>query len=364
MSKTKTSKKSSTKEIEKAVTKKPKKEKESSVRYNSGCDLIDLAVGGGQGLGYPAGRIINIVGDKSAGKSFVAAELLACAYYQFKKKLKWIYDDAESGFTFDTKSLYGFDIIPKEGNNTVSETVEDLYCNVRKFLESLRNDQFGIYIIDSLDGLSSKELQEISDKRYTKWKKGEKFDKGSYKMAMAKFLSQEFFRGLAGLIHEKNALLIIISQIRYDIDPMSFKKYTRTGGKAMDHYCHSVLWLANVKKITKKDRVISVIIRVKLDKSKTPRPYRECMFPILFDYGIDNIGANIDFLFDIRSKAGELSKGSNSIVWDKQDPMKRKKLISYIEKNNLQQELSKRVFDKWEEIETAIKIKRVSKYAQ
>jgi recombination protein RecA len=396
--------------------KKPRKKTPEKNRFNTGGDLLDIVVGGDKNVfGYPAGRVINIVGDKSTGKTFLACELIASAYYKYGKKFKWVYDDAESGFTFNTKSLYGFDIINDDAPR--SNTVEDLYCNYRKFLETIKKDECGIYVIDSLDGLSSDEILNRSDDRYKKWNEGKNFDKGSYQMGAAKFLSQEFFRGLAGESYNKKCLLVIISQVRDNIDPFSFKKHKRGGGKALDHYCHTVLWLANSKKIKIKDRIVGVVIKAKLDKSKTPRPYRECIFPILFDYGIDNTGANLDYLFDLRTDKGELR--TKQISWDggNQDKLtskvlrdfmkefgiekewnefkknnqvkrkegminfikehagkefekrfslsnlkSRKQMIQWIEDKNKKDELRRRVVEKWEQIEDSIKTTRLKKY--
>lgn len=395
---------------------KDKKEKINKYEFRTGSDLLDIVVGGGVVDGYPAGRIINLVGPKSSGKTFLACELLANAYYKYGKKFRWVYDDCESGFTFNTEELYGIKLID-ENNIVKSNTVEELYCNFRSFLDSFKKGDFGIYVIDSLDGLSSKEMLERGDERYSKWKRNKEFSKGSYQMGAAKFLSQEFFRGLAGISQDKNVLLVIISQVRDNIDPMSFKKFVRSGGKALDHYCHTVLWLADMKKIKKNDRIIGSVIKAKLDKSKTPRPYRECIISVLFDYGLDNVGSNVDFLFDLRSNTGELLASSKSIIWEggdidlsslkeliseygledewkdykkensgrKQDLMEfiktnektkdlfnnkfgesktRAELIEWIESNNKQEELRKRVEEKWGMIEESVKTKRVKKYSK
>jgi RecA/RadA recombinase len=391
-----------------------KEQKKKEFRFSTGCDLLDMVVGGDKDVfGFRAGKVINIVGDKSSGKSFLAAELIANALKQkYGNKFKWVYDDCESGFTFDTSSLYGFDVIPDDC--VKSETVEELYCHFREFLEGIKNDEVGIYVIDSLDGLSSDELLNRSDKRFNAYKKGKTLDKGSYQMGAAKFMSQEFFRGLAGIMQEKNVLLIIISQVRDNIDPFSFKKLKRGGGKALDHYCDIVLWLANVAKIKKKDRVVEIVVRAKTEKSKTPRPFRTCDFSIIFDYGLDNIGSNLDYLFDLRGDSGALLKSSQSIVWNgesvnmksltdfikdtgneedykkihktfkKSDileyingleelkkkyqkkfgkPKTRNELILEIEESEkLQQELTRRVVEKWEKIEDEIKTTRLPKY--
>ena len=62
------------------------------IRFNTGCTLLDLVIGGAKGVfGIPACRFINIVGDKSAGKTFLSNEILAWAYHNFdKKKFKWV----------------------------------------------------------------------------------------------------------------------------------------------------------------------------------------------------------------------------------------------------------------------------------
>lgn len=337
-----------------------------NIIFSSGSDLLDIVVGGGLYSGFLAGRIINLVGDKSTGKTFLACEMIANAYYKYGKKFKWVYDDAESGFTFDTKFLYGFDIIPNDEKKVArSNTVQDLYCNYRNFLESLKGDECGIYVIDCLDGLSSDEILDLSEQRFKNWKKDKKFDKGSYKMEAAKFLSQEFFRGLAGLSDEKNCMLVIISQVRDNIDSFSFKKFKRSGGKALDHYCHTILWLVCLKHIEKKNRAIGITIKAKLDKSKTPRPYRDCVLTILFDYGVDNVGSNIDFLYELLTPGGQLtaSESKQKLFWDDSEiSYNREELIRYIENNKLQKELRKRVADKWEKIEASIKSERTEKY--
>ena len=390
------------------------------IRVPTGADLLDMVVGGGQGFGYPVGRIINLVGDKSSGKTFLACEIIAAAYYLFGKKLVWDYDDAESGFTFDTKELYGIEIMPKdESKRRKSKTVEEFYCNYRDFLEGLTEGQMGIYIMDSLDGLSSEEIQTRGDQRYAKFKKGEKLEKGSYQMASAKFLSQEFFKSVTDLTEKKNALLIIISQTRDKINS-TFPMQTRAGGRALDFYAHTALWLSTITKVEKKGRAVSVVVKALTKKSKTPRPFRSCVFTLIFDYGLDNVGSNLDFLFDLRGDDGKLKKAASSILWagdsceevtvkslmvflkehgkeeefkedrkrkggltgkgpirdwilqieELQAPfrdkfgliMKRSALIDWIEENGKQQELTEKVRAKWERIEEEIRTKRKKKY--
>jgi recombination protein RecA len=364
--------------IEKSIlTKKPKRIPVN--RYLTGSELLDVLVGGGEGLGYPMGKIINIVGDKSTGKTFLTCEIVAAAHYKYLDKFKWVYDDCESGFSHNTKKLYGFPIMPLDEKKRIkSPTVEESYCNVRSFFEKLKDDELGIYVIDSLDGLDSKEGKKIADEQYKRFnakkkrddeltddekKMKEKKEAGSYKMGKAKYLSQTFFPGLADLIERKNGLLIIVSQVRTNIDPFSFEKYTRAGGKALDFFCHTVLWLANINKISNKGIPIGITVKAKNTKSKTPRPYRECYLKLFFEYGLDDITTGIDYLFDFLTPKGLLKERCNG-QWEDQKIMTRKALIDFIEKNNLSKELRKKVRDKWEALEESVKLNRKPKYSE
>jgi RecA/RadA recombinase len=290
------------------------KKQQDTLYFNTGNTLLDLVVGGAQNVyGYPAGKFINIVGDKSAGKTFLANEMIAFAYHNFdKKKFRWVYDDCEAGYSFDSKSMYGFDILQDTKNST---TVEKAFVNISNFAESLKQDQFGIYVLDSLDSLTSDEQDEQAVDRIKAVNSGKTYDKGSYGMGKPKYLSREFFPQLCSKIQNKNILVVIISQVRENIQPFSFEKYTRSGGKAMDFYAHTVLWLATLKKINKKGKPVGVVIKAKTTKSKTSRPFRDCQFSIIFDYGVDNIGSSIDYLFDLRTDKGELTSAAKSITW-------------------------------------------------
>lgn len=346
-----------------------KKEKTAStVRFPTGSDLMDIQVGGGEGKGYPGGKIINVVGDKSSGKTFLACEIIAASYYKYKERLKWVYDDCESGFSFDTKKLYGVEIMPKDHDKRIkSKLVEDAYGNARMFFESLKDGQLGIYIIDSLDALNDKEGDQIADEQYTRFKKRKQSpeekvekEKGSYRMAKPKYLSNTFFPKLSELVEQKNGLLIIISQVRCNLDPMSFEKYTRAGGKAMDFYAHTVLWLASVEDITKKGIPIGAVTKAKNTKSKTPRPRRSVFVKLLFDYGIDNIQSNIDYLYEFLTPRGVLIKNPEG-EWDG-EKLSRLNLIKHIEENNLERELKVRMVEKWEAVESSIRSNKPPKY--
>jgi RecA/RadA recombinase len=308
--------------------------------------------------GYEAGKIYNIVGDSSTGKTFLAVESIAHNIKKHGKKLKFNYDDCEEGCTLDSDKLFGFDVVTEK--TLRSHTVEDLFCNITNFVGKLKDDEFGMYIVDSLDALNSEQGVERAEKRVSLMKKGKTLDAGSYNMEKQKFLSNEFFKELVTKLVDKDCCLIIISQVRENIGVMFGEKYTRAGGKALDFYAHSCIWLAVVEKIKKKDRTVGATIKLKTKKSKTPRPARECYVTFYFDYGIDNVIGNIDFLYDLRTPKGEVKKDT-TIEWDGHE-MTRHELVTYIESNGLEDELAKRTVEKWEDIENQIKTERKAKF--
>jgi len=312
--------------------------KKQTIRFLTGNTLLDMVLGGAPNIfGSSAGKFINIVGDKSAGKTFLANEMIATAYHTFdKKKFKWVYDDCEAGYSFDTRTMYGFDILQEKIN---SSTAEEAFVNISNFANSLKNDQFGIYVLDSLDGLTSDEQDERANDRVKTINAGKRYDKGSYGIGKAKYLSQEFFPQLCSVIQDKNILVIIISQVRENISSFSFEKYTVAGGKAREFYAHTVLWLATLKKIVKKGKPIGVIVKAKTTKSKTPRPFRDCQFSIIFDYGIDNIGSNLDYLYELRTDKGELTPAAKSITWG--DGEVKKQTASVVKKWLAEQKISR-----------------------
>jgi len=302
--------------------------------FRTGCTVLDCAVGGGIGLGFPPGRIVNFVGDKSSGKSLVTDEIFAKNIHEYKKRLKHNYDDCETGHTFDTQTLYGVNII-ESGEGFRSRRIEELDGNYHNFLKSIGKNSLGLYAVDSLDGISSKDLDERGEARAKSLRDGKEIkDSGSYHIEIPAFLSKEFFKTKTAATSEKDALLIIVSQVRENLNAGLFgKKFVRSGGKALDFYAHSCIWLYNVHRLKKNDRAVGLVIRALVDKSKTARPYRECVFSMYFDYGIDDIGSSIDFLFGLRGKDFELTKAAQSISWNGEE-INLQNLKEFLEKND------------------------------
>lgn len=345
--------------------------KKEKVYFSTGHTLLDLIVGGGEdigyGLGYPAGVICRDWGGSSSTKTFKACELVAANYHKFKDKFRWKYVDVEHGNTIDTMRLYGFDMFPPQKKETREVlTVEDWEYDVNKFLDNLEDDERGIYVLDSLDSLSSKEMEDRKAERHNAFDKDKEFKDGTFGGASAKFLSQEMFRGLSAKLEKKNSILYIISQERDNLNAGMYAKKNRLGGGRAIGFYETVRIYSKLKtKEEQKGRTTGVLINITAEKVRHPRPFRDCFVSIMFDYGMDSLGDELDFLLDLRSPdTGELLKRSKSIEWFEtgMEEMDRADLIKYIEANGKRDELKRRCIEKWENIEKSIASQRSPKY--
>jgi len=256
---------------------------EPSMFISTGSTELNLALSGIPNGGWRKGRVVNVVGDKSTGKTLLAIEAITYTLRVLGKeqRVKVIYDETESAFDIPYAEMLGMPVDDVDFRQ--SSTVEEFYTNLDTLLEDDDYD-FLFYVLDSLDALSSKREEAT------------KIDEGSYPSKPAKM--SELFRRLVNKVQHRNAIIMIISQIRDNIGVTFGRKSKRAGGKAMDFYMSQVVWLAEKKKLTRANRVIGVDIKAKVDKNKVWKPYREATFPILFEYGIDDVGSMVDFLVD------------------------------------------------------------------
>ncbi len=257
---------------------------EQSVEFiSTGCKVLDLVLGGG----YPLGRCTNIVGDKSTGKTLLAIEAIANFHRHFEGECSIMYNETEAAFDESYARSLG---IPMEAVTMITDcaTVEDLYDSIAKTIEASKKDDTPVlYIIDSLDALSDDAEM------------GRGIREGSYGMGKQKKLS-EIFRRLVRAMSDSKMLFIVISQTRTKIGVTFGSKVSRSGGKALDFYASQIVYLHYkgriVKTIDKAKREIGVDVRAKCEKNKVGRPLRQCEFPILFGFGIDDVRANLKWL--------------------------------------------------------------------
>lgn len=326
--------------------------------YPTGSTLLDEVAGGGLGLGLPGGKFINLCGDTSSGKTALAWFTIAANHYYCKAKgilFKWMYDDAEHGSTFDVEAIYG--IADYESHIVHSASVEQYHSNMYQFLNSLKDGEMGIYVLDSLDPLKTDSDVDAVEKDLDKMAEGKDAKRGSFDMAKQKYMSSRFFPQMTTLLNEKNALGIIVSQVRYNVSGMG-AKFIVGGGKAAEHYYNTRLMVQKQKAIQVtsegESRDIGIGMRIQLMKNKCPRPNRECQLDVYFTQGVDDVGSCVDYLYQLKTDTGQTSKGK-ALEWDGEVFKTRDALIKHIYAKSLVKELRKRTIDRWERLEDIAK---------
>ncbi|UNA00809.1 putative RecA protein [Edwardsiella phage vB_EpM_ZHS] len=253
---------------------------------SSGAQLIDCALGGG----YALGRVVNIVGDRSAGKTLLAIEAITniCRLY---KNAAARYAESESAFDENYAEALGLPIDRVEFNEGKPlRTIEDWYKDMDAFLDR-NKDRPSIYVLDSLDALSDDaEMQRGIEETNT------------YGTQKAKKLG-ELFRKLVEKIERQECLLIVVSQLRDKIGVTFGETKTRSGGKALDYYASHILWLREKAKIKRTirgvERIVGMDVEMRVKKNKVGLPFRSADYPVIFGYGIDDITAGVEWLLEV-----------------------------------------------------------------
>lgn len=262
----------------------------SELRYiRSGCVLLDLCATAGSEGAWPLGRVSNIIGDKSTGKTLIAIEACANFAAQFPKGHIW-YRETESAFDPSYAASIGMPVArinPGEKKWAKFDTIEEVFDDLSAKIKAAKKAGVPcLYIIDSLDALSDKsEMKKaIGDRDYPR------------KPAIL----SELFRKQIREIEDSDTHLMIISQIRTNIGAMFGDKTSRSGGRALDFYASLVFKMAHIAQLTRtingEKRVTGVRIKAKCTKNKVGASFRECEFILRFAYGIENYEAAMEWL--------------------------------------------------------------------
>src|SRR6266540_1472457 len=258
-------------------------------QFGKGSIILDVALGGG---GVPRGRVVEIYGPESSGKTTLGYHIMAEA-----QKLGGVaaYIDAEHAFDPDYAQRCGLNLEqllisqPDNGEQAL-EIAETL----------VRSGAIDVIVVDSVAALVPR--AEIE---------GEMGD--SHVGLMARLMSQAL-RKLVGAVSKSRTCLIFTNQIRMKIGVMYGNPETTTGGQALKFYASVRLDIRRVGSIKDRDQIIGNQTRVKVVKNKMAPPFKVVDFDIMYGEGISKRGE----LIDLGVQAGVVEKSGSWFSYDGQ----------------------------------------------
>ncbi len=250
---------------------------------SSGSIGLDIALGIG---GYPRGRIVEIYGPESSGKTTLALHIVAEA-----QKMGGIcaYIDAEHAMDPEYAKKLGVKI------NDLLISQPDTGEQGLEITESLvRSGKIDVVVVDSVAALTPKD--EIEG------------DMGAHHVGKQARLMSQALRKLTAIVARSKTVVIFINQIRMQIGVMFGNPETTPGGKALKFYTSVRLDIRRIAQIKKGEEVVGSRTRVKVVKNKVASPFKQTEFDIIYNEGISLEGE----LIALGEKLGVIAKNGTS----------------------------------------------------
>ena len=287
----------------------------------TGALSLDIALGIG---GVPRGRIIEVFGPESSGKTTLALHIVAEAQ---KMGGEAAFIDAEHALDPVYAKKLGVDI----DNLIVSQP--DTGEQALEITESLvRSGALDVIVVDSVAALVPK--AEIDG------------DMGDSHMGLQARLMSQALRKLAGAINKSKTVLIFINQLREKIGIMFGNPETTTGGRALKFYASVRMDIRRIENIKQDGEVRGNRVRVKVIKNKVAPPFREAEFDVMYGEGISKVGNVLDMAvnLDIIQKAGSWFSYNGDRVGQGRENVKK-----YLQENpDILEEVEQKVRDNFQ----------------
>ncbi len=255
----------------------------------TGCLSLDLALGV---LGVPRGRIVEVFGPESSGKTTLAQHIIAEVQ---KKGGMAAFVDAEHALDPDYARKLGV----KVDDLLISQP--DTGEQALDIVETLvRSNAIDVVVVDSVAALTPK--AEIEG------------EMGDSHMGLQARLMSQALRKLTAVISKTKTVVIFINQVRQKIGVVYGNPETTTGGIALKFYSSCRVEVRRSAQIKMGDRVIGNRVKVKIVKNKVAAPFRTCEFDIMYNEGISLAGD----LLDTGTEYGIVKKSGNSYTYEEE----------------------------------------------
>ena len=244
---------------------------------STGSSMLDLAISNKPNGGVAVGRITEINGLESSGKSLLGAHILAETQ---KKGGVAVYIDTETSVSQEFMDVIGIDMSKMLYLHL--ETVEDIFEAIEEIVTKVREsdkDRLVTILVDSLAAATTKVELEAD------------FDKDGWATAKAIIISKAM-RKITQLIGREKIALIFTNQLRQKLGVMFGDPWTTSGGKALPFHASTRIRLKNMGQIKDTGKnVLGMKCRAQIVKNRLGPPLRHADYDMYFDRGIDNYGA-------------------------------------------------------------------------